>query len=65
LIAERLATRKHEYMNPMLLDSQLATLERPTDAFRIVNDRPPVEIVNHLLEDVLAVQDVATRQILK
>lgn len=63
LIAKRLATRKHEYMNPMLLDSQLATLERPTDAFRIVNDRPPEEIVNHLLENVLAVQDVATRQI--
>ena len=65
LIARRLATRKHEYMNPMLLDSQLATLERPTDAFRIVNDRPPEQIVDHLLENVLAVQDVATRQILK
>ena len=65
LIAKRLATRKHEYMNPMLLDSQLSTLERPTDAFRIVNDRPPEEIVNHLLENVLAVQDVATRQISK
>src|SRR5260370_11325618 len=63
LIARRLALRKHEYMNPMLLDSQLATLERPTDAFRIVNDRPPQEIVEHLLERVLAVQDVATRQI--
>jgi gluconokinase len=65
LIAKRLALRKHEYMNPMLLDSQLATLERPTDAFRIVNDRPPEEIVEHLLENVLAVQDVATRQISK
>jgi len=65
LIARRLATRTHEYMNPMLLDSQLATLEKPTDAFRIVNDRPPEEIVNHLLENVLAVQDVATRQISK
>jgi gluconokinase len=65
LIAKRLATRKHEYMNPMLLDSQLATLERPTDAFRIMNDRPPEEIVDHLLENVLAVQDVATRQISK
>jgi hypothetical protein len=52
-------------MNPMLLDSQLATLERSTDAFRIVNDRPPQAIVDHLLENVLAVQDVATRQILK
>jgi gluconokinase len=65
LIAKRLALRKHEYMNPMLLDSQLATLERPTDAFRIVNDRPPEEIVEYLLEHVLAVQDVASRQISK
>jgi gluconokinase len=65
LIAKRLATRKHEYMNPMLLDSQLATLERPTDAFRIVNDRPPEEIVEYLLEHVLAVQNLATRQISK
>jgi gluconokinase len=65
LIARRLAGRKHEYMNPLLLDSQLATLERPTDAFRIVNDRPPDEIVDYLLEKVLAVQDVTTRQILK
>jgi gluconokinase len=65
LIARRLATRRHEYMNPMLLDSQLATLERPTDAFRIVNDRPPEEIVEYLLEHVLAVQDVSTRQISK
>jgi gluconokinase len=65
LIARRLALRKHEYMNPMLLGSQLATLETPTDAFRIVNDRPPEEIVDHLLEKVLAVQDVATRQISK
>jgi gluconokinase len=63
LIARRLATRKHEYMNPMLLDSQLATLERPTDAFRIVNDCPPEEIVDQLLESVLAVQDLGTRQI--
>jgi gluconokinase len=65
LIAKRLAARRHEYMNPMLLDSQLATLEKPTDAFRIVNDRPPQEIVEYLLEHVLAVQDVSTRQISK
>jgi gluconokinase len=65
LIAQRLATRKHEYMNPMLLDSQLATLERPTDAFGIVNDRPPREIVDQLLQNVLAVQDLVTRQISK
>ena len=43
MIARRLAERHHEYMNPELLDSQLATLETPDDAFRIVNDRPPDE----------------------
>jgi carbohydrate kinase (thermoresistant glucokinase family) len=50
LIAERLAERKHEYMNPKLLDSQLATLETPDDAFRVVNDRPPDKIVDHIVD---------------
>jgi carbohydrate kinase (thermoresistant glucokinase family) len=49
LIAKRLAERSHEYMNPKLLDSQLATLETPDDAYRIVNDRPPDEIVDRIL----------------
>jgi carbohydrate kinase (thermoresistant glucokinase family) len=49
LIAHRLEERKHEYMNPKLLDSQLATLETPDDAFRIVNDRPPDNIVDQIV----------------
>ena len=49
LIAQRLATRKHEYMNPNLLDSQFATLEMPHDALRIVNDRTPDEVVSQIL----------------
>lgn len=53
LIAKRLATRKHEYMNPKLLESQLATLEKPTDAIRIVNDREPDEIVSQILARIL------------
>jgi gluconokinase len=57
LIAERLAKRKHEYMNPKLLDSQLATLEIPTDAIRIVNDRTPQEIVSQILAQLLPAQD--------
>jgi gluconokinase len=52
LLAERLAARKHEYMSPKLLDSQLATLEPPTDALRVVNDRPPEEIVEQILQHV-------------
>jgi len=52
LIAERLAARKHEYMNPKLLDSQLATLEPPKDALSIMNDKPPEQIVDEILERV-------------
>jgi gluconokinase len=52
LIAERLAARKHEFMNSALLDSQLATLEPPSDALCIVNDKPPEKIVDEILERV-------------
>jgi gluconokinase len=54
LIAERLAARKHEYMNPNLLASQLKTLEPPSeaDALRIVNDRAPKAIVDEILAHV-------------
>lgn len=44
LIAERIAVRGHEFMNPNLLESQLETLEPPRDAFTITNNRSP-EIV--------------------
>ncbi|WP_263365301.1 gluconokinase [Edaphobacter bradus] len=52
LISERLAARHHEFMNSSLLDSQLATLELPKDALRIVNDRSPEAIVNQILEHI-------------
>jgi gluconokinase len=52
LLEERLAERKHEFMNPKLLESQLETLEPPSDALRIVNDRSPDEIVNEILQRV-------------
>ena len=55
LIAHRLAERKHEYMNPRLLDSQLATLEPPTNALRVVNDRTPAEVVDEILQQIKAV----------
>ena len=57
--------RKHEYMNPKLLDSQLATLETPVDAFRVVNDRAPEEIVNQILAHVLPTQGQVAEQISK
>lgn len=49
LIAERLAARKHEYMNPKLLESQLSTLEPPVDAPRVANDGSPEDAVNQIL----------------
>lgn len=53
LIAARLAAREHEFMNPGLLATQLATLERPADAYTIVNDRAPDVIVEEILEHVM------------
>jgi len=35
MIRARLATRRGHYMNPKLLDSQFAILERPEDALRL------------------------------
>jgi gluconokinase len=52
MIAERLAARHHEYMNPALLDNQFATLEPPRDALCIVNDKPPEEVVDEILAQV-------------
>lgn len=49
MIAERLAARRHEYMNPGLLESQIATLERPGDALVICNDRAPEVVVEEIL----------------
>ena len=40
-IAARLADRQHKYMPPMLLPSQFATLEVPTDAL-VVDIRQPI-----------------------
>jgi gluconokinase len=52
LLAARLSERKHEFMSAKLLESQLATLEVPEDALRIVNDRSPKEIVDHILAQI-------------
>ncbi|MCX7892988.1 MAG: gluconokinase [Burkholderiales bacterium] len=44
LLARRLAGRTGHYMNPDLLDSQLATLERPEGAIVLAIDAPPETI---------------------
>ncbi len=52
MIAERLAARKHEFMNAKLLESQFATLETPQDALCVVNDRAPEMVVDEILQHV-------------
>ena len=47
-IADHLAKRSHEYMNPKLLESQLATLESPTDAWVVSVEGTPEESLEQL-----------------
>jgi gluconokinase len=49
MLEKRMKARSHEFMNPALLDSQIATLEVPTDALRVVNDRSPQEVVQEIV----------------
>ncbi len=58
MIAERLGGRKHEFMNAQLLESQFKTLEKPEDAFTIVNDQPPPVVVDEILSHVGSPKDV-------
>lgn len=53
-LAARLALRKGHYMNPDLLDSQLATLEIPSDAIRVDGTRSPDKIVHEIMDAVRA-----------
>jgi gluconokinase len=52
LIAERLEHRPGHFFNPALLESQLATLEPPEDAVRVVNDREPDVVVDEILGEI-------------
>jgi gluconokinase len=57
MLAARLAERKHEFMSAKLLESQLATLEMPSDAVRVVNDRSPMETVDRILAQISPVKN--------
>ena len=48
LIRARLAARKGHYMNPRLLDSQFAILERPQDALRLDAAERPAALVRSI-----------------
>ncbi len=50
MIAARLQARKGTFMNPALLGSQIATLEAPKDAVRVVNDKAPDAVVSEIVE---------------
>ena len=49
LIQERMKSRHHPYMNPDLLDSQLATLEVPSDAWSVTVAGSPQEAAEEIL----------------
>ena len=51
VLVERLRARHHEFMNPDLLDSQIATLEAPSDddSVKVANDRDPDAVVVEIL----------------
>jgi gluconokinase len=49
LIKERMKARHHPYMNPDLLESQLATIEVPSDAWSIAVDGTPEEAASEIL----------------
>lgn len=53
LIAKRLAERKHRYMPASLLDSQLATLERPAHAITVDVSGEPDACVQTIAESIL------------
>ena len=50
LIRARLAARQGHYMNPKLLESQFAILERPQDALRLDAAASPAELVRCIRE---------------
>jgi gluconokinase len=50
LIEDRLRARKSHFMPPILLDSQLATVEPPADAVTFSCEKSPEEIVTTLLQ---------------
>jgi gluconokinase len=52
VLEHRLAERKNHYMNPALLDSQLATLEMPQDAIRVRGDLSPDEVVREIMRAI-------------
>lgn len=51
-LRKRLEARAGHFMNPDLLDSQIATLEVPKDALRIENTGSPEELAQKILDQL-------------
>jgi gluconokinase len=54
VLEERLHQRAGHYMNPALLDSQIATLETPGDAIRMPDLQSPEDVAKNLLQSLNA-----------
>lgn len=52
IIARRLEARRGHFMNPALLDTQLAILEPPAGAMAVRVDRPPAELLSEILRQI-------------
>lgn len=52
VLQARLSSRESHFMPESLLDSQLQTLERPTDALTVSIDQPVAEIMSSILKDI-------------
>jgi gluconokinase len=50
IIAERLESRRGHFMNPSLLDNQLAILEPPLEALIVRADQAPSQVVTEILK---------------
>jgi gluconokinase len=50
MLAQRLAVRSHGFMPALLLDSQLATLEPPQDAWHLSIELPPQALVASIIK---------------
>lgn len=52
MIEQRMKARANHYMKAGMLDSQIATLEPPADALRVVNDKAPAQVIDEILQHI-------------
>ena len=52
LLSERMQSRKGHYMNPNLLDSQLESLEEPSDGLTVSIDKDPGQIADEIINQL-------------